>query len=157
MSEHDGETGERMGALSGAIFLFGLAILFALDLFWPGIFLLIWLTAAPVVLVEEGWRMGLWILAQMALYLGGLPLLIATDLIWPGIFALFGMSALLAALAPPSRLSRKQAPKAKRKRGLPLPDAVEQPVPDWLAGEAEEFPEDDEIESAPPLHHRRQR
>lgn len=157
MGKKSSELSERMGALSGAIFLFGLAILFTLDLFWPGIFLLIWLTAAPAVLVEEGWRMGLWILAQMALYLGGIPWLLAAGLIWPGIFILFGMSALLAALAPPSRLSRRQPAKIKAKRGLPLPEAVEYPEPDWLAGDAEEIPEDNEPDSAHSLQQRRGR
>ncbi|GIV81307.1 MAG: hypothetical protein KatS3mg051_0661 [Anaerolineae bacterium] len=40
---------DRMGALSGAVFLIGLAVLFYLDLFWPGILPLIWLTAAPAI------------------------------------------------------------------------------------------------------------
>ncbi|GAB4425940.1 MAG: hypothetical protein Kow00106_22350 [Anaerolineae bacterium] len=156
MSGKDSHVGERMGALSGAIFLIGLAALFYLDLFWPGILLLIWLTAAPAVLAEEGWRMGLWILAQMTLYLGGLPLLIVSGLIWPGVLVLFGMSALLAALRPPSRPAYQPGMKLKRKRGrplddgeLPLPDTDELPLPDWWSGDTEAVAEDGESDSAP--------
>lgn len=165
MARKGSDMGERMGALSGAVFLIGLAALFYLDLFWPGILLLIWLTAAPAVLAEEGWRMGLWILAQMALYLVGLPLLIVSGLIWPGVLVLFGMSALLAALLPSSRPSHQPDVKLKRKRGqplydgeLPLSDTDELPLPTWTLGEADPFPavEDDEgQESLPRRSHRR--
>lgn len=164
MAGKGSDMGERMGALSGAVFLIGLAALFYLDLFWPGILLLIWLTAAPAVLAEEGWRMGLWILTQMALYLVGLPLLIVSELIWPGVLVLFGMSALLAALLPSSRPSHQPDVKLKRKRGqplydgeLPLSDADELPLPDWWTGEADAFDAGDEGEESPPLRRSRRR
>ncbi len=164
MGDDGSEMSERMGALSGAVFLIGLAGLFYLDLFWPGILPLIWLTAALAILAEEGWRKGLWILAQMGLYLLGLPWLIAANLIWPGIFVLFGLSALLAALLPPDRPPQQPGVKLKRKRAqplydgeLPLPDADELPLPDWQPGEAEAFPADEDDEIAPPLRRSRRR
>jgi hypothetical protein len=164
MGANGEDMSDRMGALSGAVFLIGLAVLFYLDLFWPGILPLIWLTAAPAILAEEGWWKGLWILAQMGLYLLGLPWLIAADLIWPGIFILFGLSALLAALLPPDRPSHQPDVKLKRKRGqplydgeLPLSDTEELPLPEWWTGEAEAFPADEDDEATPPLRRSRRR
>lgn len=162
MGDEGGELSDRMGALSGAVFLIGLAVLFYLDLFWPGILLLIWLTAAPAILAEEGWWKGLWILAQMGLYLLGLPWLIAIDLIWPGIFVLFGLSALLAALLPPDRPARQPDVKLKRKRGqplydgeFPLSDADNLPLPARWTDEAEALPADEDDEAAPSLRQSR--
>ena len=64
---------ERMGALSGALFLFGLAWLFLTNFFWPGIMYLVWLTAIPTLIAENGWGKGLWLSAQAGIYLIGLP------------------------------------------------------------------------------------
>jgi hypothetical protein len=56
---------QRMAALSGAIFLFGLAALFLADAIFPAILLLIWVCAIPALIAEQGWKFGLWILLQM--------------------------------------------------------------------------------------------
>ncbi len=120
---------ERVAIFSSALFLFGLAGLIMLHLVWPWILLLIFLMAVPVAIAEEGWRMGLWIMAQTMLWLGGIAFLIWVHLVWPGVLVLMGMSALIVAIAPPDKVqeaSRPKGHKAKRdfekaKRGLPLP------------------------------------
>ena len=138
---------QRMAALSGAIFLFGLAALFLADMIFPAILLLVWVTAIPAVIAEQGWKFGLWILLQIGIWLGGIPLLLATDLFFPGVLVLAGSSALLVAIAPPDRLDKQHQAwraehlarlaagegKAKRKRewqALPLPPADEDDQPD---------------------------
>ena len=129
---------ERLAAFSGAIFLFGLAGLIMLDLVWPGILLLIWLTSIPVLMAEKGFLFGLWLILQTTIWLVGLPFFFMTGLVWPGILILAGMSALLVAIAPPDRLDRRhqrlmaerrlgREMMQKRKRGLPVPPASE-----WL-------------------------
>lgn len=118
---------ERVAIVSSAFFFFGLAGLIYMDFLWPGILPLIFLIAVPIVIAEEGWRMGLWILTQTAIWLTGLAFLIRYDLIWPGVLVLAGMSALVVAIAPPDRVEaarrRARANRAvkKAKRGLPLP------------------------------------
>jgi len=126
---------ERLAAFSGAIFLFGLAGLIMLDLVWPGILLLIWLTSIPVLVAEKGFLFGLWLILQTTIWLVGLPFFFMTGLVWPGILILAGMSALLVAIAPPDRLDQRhqrlmaerrlgREMMQKRKRGLPVsPDA----------------------------------
>lgn len=128
---------ERLGALCGAIFLFGLAILFQYDLIWPGILPLILITAMPLAILESGLLFGLWLLTQTAIWLIGLPVLIVYDFIWPGVLVLAGLSALIVAMAPPDKLQAQGAAqrpqriaaltgqKSKRKRGLPVPPPVQ--------------------------------
>jgi hypothetical protein len=133
---------QRMAALSGAIFLFGLAALFLADAIFPAILLLIWVSAIPVLISEEGWKYGLWILLQMGIWMGGIPLLLTMNLFFPGVLVLAGSSALIVAIAPPDRLDKQHQAwraehlarlaagegKAKRKRewqDLPLPPADE--------------------------------
>lgn len=124
---------ERAGAFSGALFLFGLALLFHFHIIWPWILVLIFLTAVPILIVEEGW-MGVWVLAQAALWLGGIALLIKLGGVFPGVLVLAGLSALLVAIFPPDRLearekeretARKAFIQAKRKRDVPLPHMAE--------------------------------
>jgi hypothetical protein len=133
MCEHDdNHTTERIAGISGAIFLFGLALLIWLGAVWPGILLLILVTAIPVVIAEEG-LFGIWILAQAGLWMGGIALLVTLRWLWPGVLVLAGISALLVAIAPPdtfeeqaerTRASRT-AEKPKRKRDMPLPHIAE--------------------------------
>ncbi len=114
----------------GAVFLFGLAALFMMGFIWPGILILIWLTAVPILLVEQK-LLGLWIIAQTTIWLVGLPLALMAGAVWPGILVLAGFSALLTAVFHPSDLDRANQQrhahrdayreKSKRKRGLPLP------------------------------------
>jgi hypothetical protein len=138
---------QRMAALSGAIFLFGLAALFLADAIFPAILVLILITAIPALIAEQGWRYGLWILLQMAIWLGGMPLLFTADMIFPGVLVLAGMSALLVAIAPPERRSGGQG---KRKRKRDWQDFPVPPVDDEIPGEAvyDDEIEDDIIQSA---------
>ena len=142
---------QRMGALSFAIFLFGVAALFLADAIFPAILPLIWLSLIPTVLAEQGGKYGLWILAQVGIWLGGLPLLLEMGMFFPGVLVLAGMSALLVAIAPPDKLDKEhqewvrrlkegevEKPKRQQTRGeFPLPPA---------AYEDEDDVEDDEPE-----------
>lgn len=125
---------ERIAILSGAFFLFGLAALISLGAVWPGIMLLIILTSLPILLVEVGWRMTLWLGVQMGIWLAGIPFLIALGRIWPGILVLAGLSTLVVAFANPddlqkahkAQLTRKHSPyRTKAKRGIPVPPALD--------------------------------
>ena len=134
---------QRMAALGGAIFLFGLAALFLADAIFPAILLLIFVTAIPALIAEQGWKYGGWILLQMGIWLGGIPLLLGIDLFFPGVLVLAGLSALLVAIAPPDQLDKQHQAwveehrallaanegQAKRKRDwqeFPLPPADEE-------------------------------
>jgi hypothetical protein len=150
---------QRMAALSGAIFLFGLAALFLADAIFPAILVLILITAIPALIAEQGWRYGLWILLQMAIWLGGMPLLFTADMIFPGVLVLAGMSALLVAIAPPDQLDkqhqawvqeRRSGGQGKRKRKRDWQDFPVPPVDDEIPGEAvyDDEIEDDIIQSA---------
>jgi hypothetical protein len=98
---------QRMAALSGAIFLFGLAALFLADAIFPAILLLIWVAAIPVLISEQGWKFGLWILLQMGIWMGGIPLVLTINQFFPGVLVLAGLSALLVAIVPPDRLDKQ--------------------------------------------------
>lgn len=116
---------ERVSIFMGAVFLFGLAALFMMGFIWPGILILAWLTAIPILLVEQGW-LGAWVIVQMTIWLVGLPLAIMAGAVFPGILILAGASALLTAVFHPSDLDkanqqRRQGEKTKRKRSMPLP------------------------------------
>jgi hypothetical protein len=104
MSGNHRHSTERIGGFCGALFLLGLALLFQYDRVWPGILPLIWITTAPLMMSELGWQCGLWVLVQTAIWTAGLPLLFQFDRVWPGILTLVGLSALLAAIAPPGQL-----------------------------------------------------
>ena len=141
MNDNHSNLQERLGALCGAIFLFGLAILFQYDLLWPGILPLILITAMPLAILESGLLFGLWLLTQTAIWLIGLPVLIVNDFVWPGVLVLAGLSALIVAIAPPDRLQAQGAAqrperiaaltgqKSKRKRGLTVPPSEQDDVP----------------------------
>jgi hypothetical protein len=137
---------QRMGALTGAILLFGLAALFLTNNVFPAILLLIWLSVIPVVLAEQGWKYGLWILTQVGIWMAGVFVLIEAGQIFPGVLILAGLSALLVAIAPPDRLDRERqrwvqemrsGQRGKRKRfsddlALPLPTEDEDDEePEW--------------------------
>jgi hypothetical protein len=140
---------QRMGALTGAILLFGLAALFLTGAVFPAILLLLWVSVFPVVLAEQGWKYGLWILVQVGIWMAGVFVLIETGQIFPGVLILAGLSALLVAIAPPDKLDRERqrwvremraGKKGKRKR---FADDLALPLP------AED--EDDEIDDADPV------
>jgi hypothetical protein len=105
---------ERIGALTGAFFMFGLAALFMTHAFWPGILVLLAMTPIPILIHEKG-IFAFWIIAQMVIWLLGIPLLLMTHTIWPGILILAGLSALLVGIFPPDKLDAK-AEERKRRR-----------------------------------------
>ena len=151
---------ERMAGVSGAIFLFGLAVLFMLGAFWPGILFVIWLTAIPILLAEEGW-MGLWILTQAGLWMGGIAVLVLVDWLMPGLFILGGLSALVFAVAPPERMEQmneyRSVPsrnKRKRKRSIPVPDDL---IDITRSERLEELDEHDPWLDSPAAHQKRAR
>jgi polyferredoxin len=144
MCDKDDDTRtERVALFSGALFLFGLAFLFATDLFWPWVLVLLFLVAIPIMLIEEGW-LGAWVLLQGALWGAGLALLITLGAVWPYILVLAGISTLIMAFAPPDDLEDRpivfQRGKRKRKRVVPLPGSGE-----YLDDEPEmDFHDDDD-------------
>ena len=105
---------ERIGALTGAFFMFGLAALFMTHSIWPGILVLLAITPIPILIHEKG-IFAFWIIGQMVIWLLGFPLLITTGMVWPGILILAGLSALLVGLFPPDKLDAK-AEERKRHR-----------------------------------------
>lgn len=130
----------RMSALAGALFLFGLALVIWLDIFFPGILAVIWVTAIPPLLADKGWRMALWVETQVGIWFGGIALMLAQGSLWPGIFVLAGLSALLVAIAPPDHLEalhqedQRGPGKAKRKRGAAGALAIPLPEHDTVTG-----------------------
>ncbi len=160
---------QRMGALTGAILLFGLAALFLTGSVFPAILLLMWVSVIPVLIAEQGWKYGLWILAQIGIWMGGLYFLIEAGRIFPGVLILAGMSALLVAIAPPDRLDRehqrwvkqmKSGRGRKRKRvaddlGLPLPGLDEDDEDDEDDDDREWIEDDDDSAYAARSGHRR--
>ena len=132
MSKHkDIQTSERVAAFRGATFPFGLALLLAAGWVWPGILLLVLITAVPVVIAEEG-MFGAWILAQATVWLVGMAVLLTRGCVWPGVLVLAGISALIVAIVPPDPLEARQkqmranrSAKPKRKRDTPLPHIAE--------------------------------
>jgi hypothetical protein len=136
---------QRMAALSGAIFLFGLAVLFLAGAIFPAILVLVLITAIPPLFAEHGWRYGLWILLQMGIWLGGLPLLVTADMIFPGVLVLAGLSALLVAISPPDQLEEQRQAwiqgrwpegQDKRKRKREWQDFPAPPADDEIVDEA---------------------
>lgn len=123
----------RMGALAGALFLFGLALVIWLDILIPGIFAVLWVTVIPPLLADKGWRYTLWLLMHLAAWFGGIGYMLAAGSLWPGILVLAGVSALLVAIAPPEHLevlheAERHNTKTKHKRrgvsrlAIPVPD-----------------------------------
>ena len=142
---NDNRRTERIVMFSSAFFLFGLALLFAINAFWPWILILSWVVSIPILIAGAG-RMGLWVSAQASIWLFGLGVLFATHMIWPGVLILAGLSTLLVAIVPPDRIEQSQRQsdkrKAKRKRdaGLPLPSIAHPADEDdgWIADEDED-------------------
>jgi hypothetical protein len=129
-NNHDAMS-ERIGAFTGAFFLFGLAALFMTNTIWPGILVLLVLTPIPILIHEEG-LFAFWILGQTSIWLLGLPLLISMGLIWPGILVLAGLSALLVGIAPPDKIQAKaHERRAQRRRTMSKRKRDE--IPTWLA------------------------
>ncbi|MBI5960915.1 MAG: hypothetical protein HY866_19405 [Chloroflexi bacterium] len=143
---------ERIGLLSGAIFLFGLAALFQFDLIWPGILPLLFITSVPPIFFELGWKFGLWVMMQTALWLVGVPVLIVNDLIWPGVLMLAGTSALLAAIVSPTKLdAQNQQRKAARREPHRKEKAKRLAIP--VPFEDDDQPDQDTGNEAEPVLH----
>ncbi|HEX6287983.1 MAG TPA: zinc ribbon domain-containing protein [Herpetosiphonaceae bacterium] len=76
--------------IGGAVFLIGLGILFLTGRFWPGILVLIGLTA----FINEGMRGHSRNALQGLVFFLGLAVLFSTGWFWPGILILLGLMAL---------------------------------------------------------------
>lgn len=82
------------GGVSGGVFLIGLAVLAITGWWWPGILVLIGITALGGS-AASGQR---WAGVQGALWLFGLAFIAQFNLWWPGILVLAGLSAILSAI-----------------------------------------------------------
>ncbi|MBV9787098.1 MAG: zinc ribbon domain-containing protein [Chloroflexi bacterium] len=81
----------HLNQASGAFFLIGLGVLFLTNSFWPGILVLIGVTA---FLSEAGKGRANNALMPLVFFIG-LAFLFGTGMIWPGILILLGIMALL--------------------------------------------------------------
>jgi hypothetical protein len=87
------------GGISGGVFLIGLAVLALTGWWWPGILVLLGITAlASSVASGRPWAG-----VQGALWLFGIALIAALHLWWPGILILVGLSAIMGAIWRPHR------------------------------------------------------
>lgn len=75
--------------LAGVIFMIGLAMLFTFHAFWPGILLLIGITAFLTSMGRGQPRVGM----QNLIWMAGLMILLSTGAFWPGILILVGISS----------------------------------------------------------------
>jgi hypothetical protein len=85
--------------LPGAIFLVGLALLFASGWWWPGILVLIGFVTLFSGIANGQFDSAL----QGAIWMFGLALLAVTSWWWPGILVLIGVSALVGQFIRPHR------------------------------------------------------
>jgi predicted phage tail protein len=97
---------EQAHAITGAVWLFGLAALFYTGRWWPGILFVIGISAIVEGVVEgKGWYafqggawaigIGIWALLNFHLWF---------------LFVMLGVSMLLGALVPPPMLTKKPRP-----------------------------------------------
>jgi len=88
------------GAISGGVFLLGLAVLAYFDYWWPGILLLIgaMIVIGGIVAYQKGSRVGLWGAVNGAIFLVGLAVLGYYDLWYPGILFLIGIVIIISGI-----------------------------------------------------------
>jgi hypothetical protein len=82
----------RKNEVSGALWLIGLGILFLTGSFWPGILVLVGLTAY----VQQSARGRSQESLRSLIFFVGLAVLFWTNLFWPGILILLGLIALIS-------------------------------------------------------------
>jgi hypothetical protein len=90
---------ETAGGIIGGLFLIGLALLFATGTIWPGILVLVGITAF-VGAATNGEARGGFIGAA---FMVGMAFLFASDTFWPGILVLVGITAILGAVLKPGK------------------------------------------------------
>ena len=109
--------GKRSEQITGGIFLIGIAVLALTRFWWPGILLVLGVTA-----IASGWLQGRrWQALSGGLWLIGIAALAYTGFWWPGILVLLGIMAITSGLdfsrnGPPWAGKRKREEKPKRKR-----------------------------------------
>ncbi len=88
------------GAISGGVFIIGLGILAILDLWWPGILVLIGVMAiiGGFVAYQRGSRVGLWTAIYGGIFLIGVAILWYYGSWWPEILFLIGIIIILSGL-----------------------------------------------------------
>lgn len=85
---------EAEGAITGGVFLIGLAILFATNSIWPGILVLCGIASFLSGRISGEPRANLF----GGIFLIGMAILFATGTFWPGILILCGVAAICAPL-----------------------------------------------------------
>ena len=108
---------KRSEQISGGIFLIGIAVLALTRFWWPGILLVLGVTA-----IARGWLQGRqWQALSGGLWLIGIAALAYTGYWWPGILVVLGITAIVSGLdfsrnGTPWARKRKREEKPKRKR-----------------------------------------
>ncbi len=108
---------KRSGQITGGIFLIGIAVLALTRFWWPGIMVVLGVTA-----IASGWLQGRRCQALSGgLWLIGIAALAYTGFWWPGILVVMGITAIVSGLdifrnGPPWAGKRKREEKPKRKR-----------------------------------------
>jgi len=97
---------EQAHAITGAVWLFGLAALFYTGLWWPGIMFVIGISA-----IIEGLIAGQkWYALQGGAWMIGIGLWALLDFQLWFLFVVLGISTLVGAFAPPPMLDKKPRP-----------------------------------------------
>jgi predicted amidophosphoribosyltransferase len=91
----------RWGGIAGGLFLLGLALIAWLNWWWPGILVLVGVTALTSGLVAGRDSAQRWGGLQGGLFLLGLALIAWLNWWWPGILVLVGLTAILTAILRP--------------------------------------------------------
>jgi hypothetical protein len=93
----------RWGGISGGLFLLGLALIAWRNWWWPGILVLVGVTALISGLAAGRDSSQRWGGVQGGLFLLGLALIAWLNWWWPGMLVLIGLMAIVTAVARPGR------------------------------------------------------
>jgi hypothetical protein len=92
--------GVEWGGITGGIWLIGIAVLAVTGWWWPGVLVLIGLSALISGLAAgDGWQR--WGSIQGAIFMLGLAAIAALNWWWPGVLVLVGLIAILSAIIRP--------------------------------------------------------
>jgi hypothetical protein len=101
-------THKQAGGITGAVWLFGLAALFYTNAWWPGIMIVIGLSA-----LIEGLAYGRgWAAVQGAVWCLGIAAWVYFNYSLVALFVILGCSALLSAFWPPPFMQKKPKPQS---------------------------------------------
>ena len=108
---------KRSGQITGGIFFIGIAVLALTRFWWPGILVVMGITA----IVSGALQGRQWHAVSGGLWLIGIAALAYTGFWWPGILVVMGITAIVSGLdvfrnGPPWARKRKRGEKPKRKR-----------------------------------------